>query len=118
MLLLMSLVLFILVLLLMLLMHLSLSHSLSYIFRILLLPLWPCLGELELFQKLLFAEAPPAGRNSCFPDKLVVLFGVACRVQLLRVGANAEGRCTPPAWRGGAAEPSGRTEGRSTVGPR
>ena len=53
----------------------------------------PCLGELELFQKLLFAEAPPAGPNSCFPEKLVVLFGVACRGQfLLREGANAEGR--------------------------
>ena len=53
----------------------------------------PCLGELELFQKLLFAEAPPTGPNSCFPEKLVVLYGVACRGQfLLREGANAEGR--------------------------
>ena len=74
----------------------------------------PYLGELELFQKLLFAEAPPAGPNSCFPEKLVVLFGVACRGQfLLREGANAEGRRRRwAAQRRGAARRRRGGEGR------
>jgi len=32
------------------------------------------------------------------------------------LGRAEERSCTPPAWRGGAAAPSGRAEGRSAVG--